>query len=52
MFSPFKQINDGNWHYLVVTWDRDTGHADFVIDFVRNGQTDGFATGTILAGGG
>ena len=48
----FKPINDGNWHFVIVTWDRDSVHIDFIIDFVRHGQTDGFAQGTELSGGG
>ncbi|XP_035824571.1 uncharacterized protein LOC101861248 [Aplysia californica] len=48
----FKPINDGNWHYVIITWDRDTGHIDFIIDFVRHHQINGFSQGLELAGGG
>ena len=44
----FKQINDGNWHYVILTWDRDSGH----VDFVRHGETDGYFQGGSLLGGG
>ncbi|GFO38966.1 signal peptide, cub and egf-like domain-containing protein 1, partial [Plakobranchus ocellatus] len=48
----FKPINDGDWHYVIVSWQKLTGHIDLIVDFVRNGQLDNFATGEVFSGGG
>lgn len=48
----YKPVNDGNWHYVIVTWEKSTGHVDLILDFVRSGQVDGYAQGARLSGGG
>ena len=48
----FKPVNDGDWHYIIITWEKLTGHIDLVVDFVRHGQLDGFAAGEVFSGGG
>ncbi|KAK3789280.1 hypothetical protein RRG08_001670 [Elysia crispata] len=48
----FKPVNDGDWHYIIITWEKLTGHIDLIVDFVRHGQLDGFAAGEVFSGGG
>ncbi|KAH9490225.1 hypothetical protein Btru_036094 [Bulinus truncatus] len=45
-------INDGKWHYIIVSWRKDTGQLDLAVDYQKNTAVSGYLQRTNFIGGG
>lgn len=45
-------VNDGNWHNVLVSWKKDTGQVELVIDYLKNAVVTGYLQGITFSAGG